>query len=110
VLSRLDGPKHDRVVLGRGSGYSHCTDIVASQQLVKIIDESCTQSIRCWATARRVVIPDSNKVGVRVLLDPRGVLGSMHVPESKNRNLDRIRHKQSFRAWMMPSLSLGAPP
>jgi hypothetical protein len=89
---------------------THCTDVVASQQLVKIIDESCTEGIRGWATARRVVIPDSDKVGVKVLLDPRGVLGCMHVPESKNRNLYRIRHKQSFRAWLMPSLSPGAPP
>jgi hypothetical protein len=96
VLSGAKGAKHDRVMLGRSSGDGDCVEIVAAEQLVKIINELRLGGFRSCPAALWVVVPQRDKLGVGVLMCPGCVLGGMNVPESENGYLDRIGHQQSF--------------
>jgi hypothetical protein len=96
VLSGAKGAKHDRVMLGRSSGDGDCVEIVAAEQLVKIINELRLGGFCSCPAALRVVVPQGDKLGVGVLMCPGGVLGGMNVPESENGYLDQIGHEQFF--------------
>jgi hypothetical protein len=102
----LCGAKHDRVVLRRGGRDRDRVDVVAAKYLIKIIKENGPESLSGSLSSISIVIPDRHKISVWMLAGPRGVLGCMHVPESKCRYLDRIGHRQSFLVLeQVPSLA-----
>jgi hypothetical protein len=96
VLSGLNGAKHDPAMFGRSSGDCDGIDVVAGQQLVKIIEEFRLGGFGGCSSAGGIVIPDGDEISVWVLACSRGVLGGMYVPESENGYLDRIGHERSF--------------
>jgi hypothetical protein len=79
-----------------GSGDGYRVDVVAPEQTVEVVDESHSDSVGCCLSPGTIIVPDGDQLGVRVLLDPPGVLGCMHVPESENRHRDGFRHVESF--------------
>jgi hypothetical protein len=83
-------------MFGRSSGDCDGIDVVAGQQLVKIIEEFRLGGFGGCSSAGGIVIPDGDEISVWVLACSRGVLGGMYVPESENGYLDRIGHERSF--------------
>ena len=80
---------------GRG-GDGDRVDVVAGEQIVEVVDKDRLDSLRGCLPPCRIVVPHGDQLGVRVLAYPRGVLGCMHMPESKDRYRDRIGHGKSF--------------
>jgi hypothetical protein len=79
-----------------GGGDRDCIEIVAGKQCVKIMDKRHSGGVGSCLPSSEIVVPDSDQFGVRVLAYARGVLGCMDVPESENRNSDRIGHLESL--------------
>ena len=84
-------------MVGAGSG-GNCdsVDVLADKQIVKVVDLRRARGIGACLTTAGIVVPDGDKLSVRVLVYPRGVLGCMHMPVSENRYRDRLGHEQSF--------------
>jgi hypothetical protein len=60
----LRGTQHDRVMVARRGSDGNRVDVVAGEQLFKIINEGGLVAIgSCFATGR-IVIPDSDELGV----------------------------------------------
>jgi hypothetical protein len=96
VLSGLHCVEHDRAMRAGGCGDGHRVDVVAREQIVEVTDKDRIDGVGRFPPASRIVVPNCDKLGVRVLVYLRGVLGCMYVPESQNRNRDRIGHGKSF--------------
>jgi hypothetical protein len=110
----LSGPRcaeHDRAKRARRSGNGHRVDVVAFEQIVEIADKNGLNRVGRRPAASRIVVPDCDKLGVRVLVYLRGVLGCMYVPESQDRNRDRIGHgSPSSKAEHLPHCQSAAAP
>ena len=83
-----------------------------ASRLSRSLDKNRINRVGRSPPASRIVVPDCDKFGVRVLVYLRGVLGCMYVPESQDRNRDRIGHgSPSSRAERFPHCqSVAAPP
>jgi hypothetical protein len=68
-----------------GCGHGHRVDVGAAEQIVEVTDKDRIDGVGRCPPANRVVVPDCDKLGVRVLVYLRGVLGCMYVPESQDR-------------------------
>ena len=77
-------------------GDGHRVDVVAREQIVEVTDKDRIDGVGRCPAASRIVVPDGDKLGIRVLVYLRRVLGCMYVPESQDRNVDRVGHGQSF--------------
>ena len=92
MLSGLRSAEHDRAMRAGGCGDGDRVDVVAREQIVEVVDKDRIDSVGRCPPASRIVVPDGDQLGVRVLVYLRGVFGCMHVPESQYRNRDRIGH------------------
>jgi hypothetical protein len=95
---------------GGGSGNGHRVDVVACQQIVEVAQKDCLEGVRRCPPAGRIVVPDGDQLGGRVLAYPLGLLGCMHVPESEDRYRDRIGHREfSSSVGRVPHSAAGPP-
>ena len=67
MLSSLRGTDHDRAMRAGGGGDGHGVDVVAREQLVEVIDEGRLDDLGCCSSPVRIVVPDGDELGVRVL-------------------------------------------
>ena len=87
-------------------------DVVAGKQIVEIFDKGRLDSLRGCPAPCRIVVPHGYQLGLRILAHVRGVLGCMHMPESKDRYRDRVGHGKSFLSSVRAGaeVSAAAPP
>jgi hypothetical protein len=60
--------------------------------MVEIADKGRLNGLGGCPSPSRIVVPDCDKLGVRVLVRQRGIFGCMYVPEPEDRNGDRVGH------------------